>query len=576
MPSPDTDGLAYCRFATIHGDRIAFSAEGNLWEVGIDGGTARRLTSSTAVHSHARYSPDGKWLAFSSPDEGPLNAWVMPADGGTARRLTFTSTPTQVVGWTPDSSRVVMRVLGIEGIRAWSLASVPLGGGALRTEPYGRADGVAYHPDGRRVAVHRHAHDPAWWKRYAGGRAGRIWLGDVETGEFEKLPGGPQTDCQPMWVGEALWFLSDQDGMGDIWRANADGSDRRRVTSHAEFYARYPDAHGGRIVYTMGGRLYVLDTNAADPEPREVPVRALGHSLANRRKFVPVADAVQSFALNADGSEALFTIRGQVVRLPAWHGSARVVGSPPGVRFRDAHWLGSSEHIVAIAQIDGADEVVLLPPEGIGNDVSRVRRLGGVGRRIRELRPSPDGKRVAVIDQGRGLHVIEVEDASRVTVDDEGSGWVRHASWSPCSTWLAFTRSSTWWCSSLFVWGGPDGERHRVGSREFHPDFGRGDTIFDRYYGDTHVTPNPNLGPIDTPPFYGMRIYPGELGTKGGLVVDAKARVLKESGEVIPGLYATGNCSASVMGHTYPGPGSTIGPATTFGYVAARDAIGAG
>jgi 3-oxosteroid 1-dehydrogenase len=106
-------------------------------------------------------------------------------------------------------------------------------------------------------------------------------------------------------------------------------------------------------------------------------------------------------------------------------------------------------------------------------------------------------------------------------------------------------------------------------------DFGRGDTIFDRYYGDTHVTPNPNLGPIDTAPFYGIRTYPGELGTKGGLTVDARARVLKASGEVIPGLYATGNCSASVMGRTYPGPGSTLGPATTFGYLAARDAIGA-
>jgi len=106
-------------------------------------------------------------------------------------------------------------------------------------------------------------------------------------------------------------------------------------------------------------------------------------------------------------------------------------------------------------------------------------------------------------------------------------------------------------------------------------DFGRGDTIFDQYYGDMQVKPNPNLGPIDTPPFYGMRIYPGELGTKGGLVVDARSRVLKESGEVIPGLYATGNCSASVMGHTYPGPGATLGPTTAFGYIAARDAIGA-
>jgi 3-oxosteroid 1-dehydrogenase len=108
------------------------------------------------------------------------------------------------------------------------------------------------------------------------------------------------------------------------------------------------------------------------------------------------------------------------------------------------------------------------------------------------------------------------------------------------------------------------------------PEFGRGDTIFDRYYGDTNVTPNPNLGPIEEPPFYGMRTWPGELGTKGGLEVDVRARVLKENGEVIPGLYATGNCSASVMGRTYPGPGATLGPATTFGYIAARDAIGAG
>jgi len=106
------------------------------------------------------------------------------------------------------------------------------------------------------------------------------------------------------------------------------------------------------------------------------------------------------------------------------------------------------------------------------------------------------------------------------------------------------------------------------------PEFGRGDSIFDQYYGDLNQKPNPNLGSIDKAPFYAMRTWPGELGTKGGLQVDAKARVLKDDGQVIPGLYATGNCSASVMGRTYPGPGATLGPATTFGYVAARDALG--
>jgi 3-oxosteroid 1-dehydrogenase len=107
------------------------------------------------------------------------------------------------------------------------------------------------------------------------------------------------------------------------------------------------------------------------------------------------------------------------------------------------------------------------------------------------------------------------------------------------------------------------------------PDFQRGDTVFDRYYGDATVTPNPCLAPIEKPPFYGIEAFPGELGTKGGLQTNASAQVLTENGSVIAGLYAIGNCSASVMGRTYPGPGSTLGPATTFGYIAARHAAGA-
>lgn len=104
-------------------------------------------------------------------------------------------------------------------------------------------------------------------------------------------------------------------------------------------------------------------------------------------------------------------------------------------------------------------------------------------------------------------------------------------------------------------------------------DFHRGETDFDRYYGDTNVKPNCCLAPIEKPPFYAIEAYPGELGTKGGLKTDERARVLTTDGQVVPGLYAVGNCSASVMGRTYPGAGSTIGPSMTFGFVAARDAV---
>ena len=101
-------------------------------------------------------------------------------------------------------------------------------------------------------------------------------------------------------------------------------------------------------------------------------------------------------------------------------------------------------------------------------------------------------------------------------------------------------------------------------------DFHRGDTAYDRFYSDPRVKPNPNLGPVERPPFDAVKVWPGDLGTKGGLLTDEHARALRENGDPIPGLYAAGNTSASVMGRTYPGPGSTIGPAMTFGMIAGR------
>ncbi|MGW5162122.1 3-oxosteroid 1-dehydrogenase [Nonomuraea wenchangensis] len=106
------------------------------------------------------------------------------------------------------------------------------------------------------------------------------------------------------------------------------------------------------------------------------------------------------------------------------------------------------------------------------------------------------------------------------------------------------------------------------------PDFRRGDSAYDHYYADPYVRPNPCLAPLWLPPFYAFKIVPGDLGTKGGLRTDARARVLRADGSVIPGLYAAGNASGAVMGHSYAGSGSTIGPAMTFGYIAANDLAG--
>jgi 3-oxosteroid 1-dehydrogenase len=105
-------------------------------------------------------------------------------------------------------------------------------------------------------------------------------------------------------------------------------------------------------------------------------------------------------------------------------------------------------------------------------------------------------------------------------------------------------------------------------------DFGRGDASYDRLYGDPRVAPNPSLGTIEEAPFYAMPIHLGDIGTNGGLITDDRGRVKRTDGSLIPGLYAIGNVAASVMGYSYPGAGATLGPAMTFGYLAAADACG--
>ncbi len=126
----------------------------------------------------------------------------------------------------------------------------------------------------------------------------------------------------------------------------------------------------------------------------------------------------------------------------------------------------------------------------------------------------------------------------------------------------------------------PDGlndtiaRNNRFADSGVDPDFHRGESFYDQYYGDSRNTPNPCIARIERPPYYALPLYPGDIGTKGGLLTDENAQVLNEDNEPIEGLYAVGNTSASVMGDKYVGAGATLGPAMTFGYVAARHLTG--
>src|SRR5262245_23281571 len=232
-PAPSEGEARLLRFPAIHGKQIVFTYAGDLYAVDAPGGVARRLTSHEGFEMFARFSPDGKRLAFTGQYDGNTEVYVMPAEGGTPKRLTWTATLSRddvsdrmgpnniVMTWTPDGKHVVFRsrqhsfndFLG-------ALYQVSADGGLPEQLPLPRGGFCSYSPDGKKLAYNRVFREFRTWKRYRGGMADDVWVYDFESKKTEAVATSPASDIIPMWCGNAIYFVSDRDAnvRMNIWR----------------------------------------------------------------------------------------------------------------------------------------------------------------------------------------------------------------------------------------------------------------------------------------------------------------------------------------------------------------------
>ncbi|MEO6090362.1 MAG: peptidase S41, partial [Umezawaea sp.] len=262
---------AYLRFPHLHDDLVTFVAEDDVWLAPIDGGRAWRVSADQVPVSGPRFSPDGATLAWASTRDGAPEVHVAPVDGGPSERLTYWGhRTTRVVDWTPHGEVVaVTAAREATSDRSWAHA-VPLDGGPARRLPFGWVGDVAHGPDGVRAITSSYGRDPAWWKRYRGGSAAKLWLDLDGDAEFHRiLPELTSSLTSPMWVGGRLAFLSDHDGVGSVHSVLPDGTDLRRHTEQ-EFYARAASTDGTRVVYQQAGEVWLLDGLGAEPRRLEI------------------------------------------------------------------------------------------------------------------------------------------------------------------------------------------------------------------------------------------------------------------------------------------------------------------
>ncbi|GGO04031.1 tricorn protease [Microbispora rosea subsp. aerata] len=428
---------AYLRYPHLHGDLLAFVADDDVWLAPVGGGRAWRFTADRVPVSHPRFSPDGTRIAWTSTREGEPEVFAAALDGGEGDRLTYWGNATTGVrGWTGAGDVLAVTAAGhASRSQLWAYA-VPLDGGPATALPYGRVSEAVV--SGRRVAtVSAVWREPSQWKRYRGGTAPKIWVDASGDGEFTRLfPGNPAQHWSVMWVGERLAFLADTDGDGNLYSCLPDGSDLRQHTAHRGFYARHAASDGSRIVYSLAGDLWLLES--LDAEPYKLDITLSGPRPARARR--PAPTRVGDFAPDRTGRASVVEIRGTAHWLPHRDGPAGVLRAEPGVRVRLPRPLDNAGRAVWVSDASGEDALETGTP---GGEITTLA-AGRLGR-VLDLAVAPDGGHAAVATHDGRLLVVDLDGGDVRELDRTTHGHVRDLAFSPDSAWLAWAHSYEAW-----------------------------------------------------------------------------------------------------------------------------------
>ncbi|HUN27158.1 MAG TPA: S41 family peptidase [Steroidobacteraceae bacterium] len=426
----------YYRFPAVHGDQIVFTAEGDLWTVGIAGGLARRLTSDPGMEGHAAIAPDGATVAFTGQYEGPTDAYTMPIDGGLPTRRTWDGDAV-VAGWTPDG-KLLVRTHRYAALPDDQLVTIDAQG-HREVLPLAQAASGSFTPDGATLFFTRLDRQPSSTKRYAGGTAESIWRYTRGSPEAVDLTADwPGTSDTPMYWQGRVYFLSDRDGVMNVWSMDPDGHDLREHTHEREFDAQSASLSDGRIVYQCGADLRLLDL--ATGRDGIVPITLASDFGQLREHWVArPLEYLTSVHIAPDGHAAVFTARGEVFTLAPAGGRIVKVAGDSSVRFREARYLPDGKSIVALSTRTGETEFWRYPANGIGAPLewthdAQVLRWEGV--------PSPDGHWLAHRDKDQQLWLLDTRTLRNKRIAQSLEGDFQDLAWSPDSSWLAYVETA--------------------------------------------------------------------------------------------------------------------------------------
>ena len=399
----------------IFGDKVVFTAEGDLWIGNIKDRSAHRLTTDPGIETAAKFSPDGQTLAFTAQYEGGRDVYSMPVNGGAPNRLTFDPTASSIVqGWSRDGGSILFRSARAMPSRyTFRLFRVPQNGGQPSKVTDLEADFGTFGPNGELVYVPA-SWEWANWFHYKGGSADVLWQMD-RSGQFTKLTDGKYVCTAPVFCGEWLYFASERDGDLNLYRMLPKTKKIEQVTFYHDGVVRYPASDGKRVVFQHGQGLAVYDPSSKTTT--ELQFEMPSDRLRSRSIRVAAGKHVGSVAIGPNGKRLIIESRGQILTVPSENGDIRVVENTSGTRALHPAMSSDGKRIAYVSDRTGEYEIWTCDAEG--NDAKQL--TSGLKGHILDLLWAPGGAYIAVADRAGKVELIDTKSGAIRLVRQAGS-----------------------------------------------------------------------------------------------------------------------------------------------------------
>ncbi|HEX3070628.1 MAG TPA: DPP IV N-terminal domain-containing protein, partial [Thermoanaerobaculia bacterium] len=478
----------------ISGDRIAFGYANDLWVANLDGSGVRRLTSHPGIESGPRFSPDGKWIAFTGRYEGNTDVYIVSSEGGVPKRLTWHPKADVALGFTPDGANVVFTSpREVYTTRYVQLFTVPVGGGMATRLPIPHAAKAVFSSDGKKIVYVPLGDAFNEWKHYRGGQVSNLVIFDTTTYATEHVPqpAGRCNDTDPMWVDGKIYFRSDRDGEFNIYSYDPATKKIAKLTDHKDFPIVNATGGAGKIIYEQAGYLHVLDPKSSNDSRLKVGVAAdLVESLP---RFVKGKKYIRDVAVSPSGARAAFEFRGEIFTVPREKGDDRNLTNTPGANDRSPAWSPDGKSIAWFS--DRSGEYRLYISDQSGKGTPREIKIDGAGF-YDDPKWSPDSKKLSFADNSRSIYVVDVATGAADKVSSDvlyGPVRVLNHSWSPDSQWLAYTRNTDTYMNRIYLYS--TGEKKSYPLTDPYTDAGQ--PVFDPNGKYLYFLASTDAGPVE-------------------------------------------------------------------------------